>query len=645
MEKLDPKIDGASKDIVAENVAKLRELFPEVFTEDKIDFDILKEVLGGYVEHREERYSFTWHGKSQARRIAQTPSTGTLRPVPEESINWDTTQHLLIEGDNLEVLKLLQKSYHKKVKVIYIDPPYNTGKEFVYQDNFHDNLEAYLRYTDQVTDAGHRLSTNTERSGRYHTNWLNMMYPRLQLARNLLREDGVIFVSIDDHESANLRKVLDEIFGEENFLAQIVVRNKAGAGAKPRAFIGVHEYVLAYARNRDKILSISKPMSEEQRQLYRYRDEKYEERGPYGTWALATTSMDDRPNLRFPIYHEGEEIWPEKQWLWTRERVEEAQKRNELVFNRKPDGTWSVRFKRYLKDEHGNESEGTPTTFWDGPYTHQGTRELRDLFGGQRVFDFPKPVGLIKRLLELNFHTRDNQGDTEEIILDFFAGSGTTAQAVLEQNHADGRNRRFILVQLPEPLEPTSEAFKAGYGTIAEICKERIRRVIDKLRQSPGEGTEETRAEVPLHSEGDVRADLGFRVFKLDTSNIKVWDPNIDVRTNAILGTVDNIKRDRSNLDVLYELLLKQGLDLAIPFSERCLEGQPTYIVGGGALVVCLGDNIGLSVAEGIAALKTELEPEVMQVIFRDSGFRDDVVKTNTVQILKRAGVDRVVSV
>ena len=343
------KLDLRSVDIAESRQQELLRLFPEIRTEGgKIDFDQLRLALGETLDVGRERYGMNWPGKADCFKAIQTPSMGTLRPCPEESVNWDTTENLIIEGDNLEVLKLLQKSYLGKVKMIYIDPPYNTGNDFIYPDNYAESLETYLEYTGQVDSEGRKFGTNTDADGRFHSRWMSMIYPRLYLALNLLRDDGVVFISIDDGELQNLLHICDELFGPENFVATIVLKNKAGAGAKPKGFIPVHEYVVCYARRRETISGISLPMSAEQKKMYHKRDEHFDKRGPYGTWALATTSMGERPNLRFPIRYNGEDIWPEKQWLWSKERVAEALENNELVFNRKSDGKWSVRFKRYL---------------------------------------------------------------------------------------------------------------------------------------------------------------------------------------------------------------------------------------------------------------------------------------------------------
>ena len=637
IEKLDPKTDGSTANIVEQNVAKLRELFPDVFTEEKLDVDALRETLGDYIDDRQERYSFTWNGKGLAKRIAQTPSTGTLRPCPKESVDWDTTQNLFIEGDNLEVLKLLQKSYHRRVKMIYIDPPYNTGAEFVYPDDFQDSLANYKQITKQLDAEGRSLAVNAETSGRYHTDWLNMMYPRLKLARNLLRDDGLIFISIDDCEAANLRKVCDEVFGEENFVSQIVWKKTYGGGSKIKYVVDLHEYILCYARALSSIPNIDLPPDPETRKYYTGRDSKFATRGPYRTQPLATNSMDARPNLRFPIVWQGNEIWPEKQWQWSKDRVDAALKNDELIIS-EASGKWSVRYKQYLIDENGEERAAKLFSLLEGPYTQKGTDEIKSLFGNGKVFTFPKPSELIRQLAWTTWK------DSDAIILDFFSGSSTTAQAVLNINAEDGGQRRYIMVQLPEPCPDDSDAAKEGYKTIADIGKERIRRAAKQMAAAQKEKTRDAKGKLPGTSDPAKVLDLGFKVFKLDASNIKPWDADFDNLKEALLNAVENIKPDRTEADVLYELLLKYGLDLAVPIEERKIAGKTVHVIGAGALIVCLADKVSLDTVEGIAKLKAELKPEVMRVVFKDAGFKDDVVKTNAVQILRQVGIEDVKS-
>jgi len=667
MENLDPKTDGASLDIVGQNIEKLRELFPDIFTEKKIDFDVLRETLGEYIDDRPERYSFTWNGKSRARRIAQTPSTGTLRPCPEESINWDTTQNLFIEGDNLEVLKLLQKSYHKRVKMIYIDPPYNTGKEFIYPDKFQDNLTTYLKYTGQIDEDGLKVSINSESSGRYHTNWLNMMFSRLKLARNLLAADGVVFISIDDHEVHNLRNLCDEVFGEENRVGTIVWKN--ATDNNPSRVVVEHEYLQVYARQIDNLDTVWRtkvsdikdrlkavaadfidryPKQEERQAQYTnwFRDNKaylwpldrykfIDEKGIYT--GSQSVHNPGREGYRYDVPH-PQTGKPCKQPLmgyrFPPETMDRLLAEGKVLFGE--DENKIIELKVYVEEF---EDKLSSVINIDG---RLGAYDLRNLFPEHpKLFTNPKPVRLLDQLLSFLLHDGD-------VLLDFFAGSCASAHAVLERNASDNGTRRFLMVQLPELLNEKEEtgknAIKAGFKTIADIGKERVRRAIKKFEKERAKVLEESQSKLFNHSENLAEIDIGFKVFKLDSSNIKPWDADFDNLEDSLFNAVENIKPDRSEADVLYELLLKYGLDLAVPIEERNIEGKAVYIIGAGALVVCLAKQIRLEVVEGIAALKNELKPEVMRVVFKDSGFKDDVVKTNAVQILCQAGIDDVKS-
>ena len=623
-----------SADVVAENLDHLKSLFPEAFTEGKVDYEVLRQLLGGGVDEREDKYGLNWHGKKQARQLALTSSTGTLRPCPEDSVDWDTTRNLMIEGDNLEVLKLLQKSYAGKVKLIYIDPPYNTGKDFIYPDNYRDSIQNYLELTGQTDDDHRKLSSNTEASGRFHTDWLNMMYPRLKLARNLLRDDGLICISVDDEEVANLRMLCDEIFGAENRVEQVVWKNKYGSGALTKGFANVHEYLVVYSRS--PISNVAAPLDDEQRRAYKHKDSKFNVRGGYITQPLATTSKDDRPNLRYGIQHEGIEIWPEKQWIWEKTRFENAYNNDEVVIN-EHNGKYSVRVKQYLRDENGVERLGKPVSLLNGPFNQEGTREIRELFGSP-VFDFPKPSALIRYLFSfiINDHPED-----DGLYLDFFAGSCPSAHAVMSLNTVDNGKRRFIVVQLPEPCPSGSQASRAGLATIADIGKHRIRSVREKILERQGD---ERDGELPLGANKNETHDLGFRVFKLDTSNIRAWEPDRDDLERTLLTHLEHIKADRSEDDILYELLLKLGLDLCVPIETRTIAGKLVRSIGAGILVACLDDKIAGNdiepLAHGIAEWQAELAPAgETTVVFRDSAFTDDVAKTNCTAILHQHGL------
>lgn len=659
MEKLDPKTDGASPDIVGQNIERLKAMFPEVVTEGKIDFDALRETLGEYVDDREERYSFNWNGKTRARRIAQTPSTGTLRPCPQDSVNWETTQNLFIEGDNLEVLKLLQKSYHRKVKMIYIDPPYNTGKDFIYPDKYQDNLQTYLRYSGQLDEEGLKLSANTEIAGRYHTNWLNMMLPRLQLARNLLRDDGVLFVSIDDHEVHNLRRLCDEVFGEENFVAQFTWRTDGNFDNQAKVK-SCHEYILLYARRAANFPHppVIDPGVAADSKLY--RDEirnTIVKNGPKNPVSDVELPAGFPADFQSGLIKARTDAWPHYR---TDAHIEDSSLCEAVTIS----SGWSS--KSLLEKFLGNgfspiaDAKGQTTTFVitktgaieaikqrSATQSHvisviggmggaqKATAELEDL--GVCFDNYPKPVDLLKYLVSMNT-------GNDFCVLDFFAGSATTAHAVLLANVQDSGTRRFVLVQLPEPCATSTKAYAAGYRTIADIARDRIQRVIKGLDNEQAMLATASEGQLPsLHAE-TWSLDLGFKAFKLDASNIKPWDADFDNLESALFDAVENIKPDRTEADVLYELLLKYGLDLAVPIEERQIDGKTIHIIGAGALIVCLAKEISVEVVEAIASLRDELKPEVMRVVFLDAGFSDDVVKTNAVQILRQAGIDDVKS-
>ncbi|MBF0134215.1 MAG: site-specific DNA-methyltransferase [Magnetococcales bacterium] len=602
-----------STDLLSKNVARLRALFPEAFTEGQIDFAVLKALLGGHVDEREEKYGLNWHGKRQARRLALTPSTGTLRPCPTESVDWETTQNLIIEGDNLEVLKLLQKSYAGRIKLIYIDPPYNTGKDFVYPDDYRDNIHNYLELTGQVDDEGRRMSSNTEASGRFHTDWLNMMYPRLRLAHNLLRDDGVIMISIDDHEFSNLRRIGDEIFGEENFLITFVWQRRQMADSRneDRASID-HEYVSCWMKQGARLKGT--PIDKE-----KYANPDNDPRGPWFSADLTgIANKDERPHLHYDLVNPHNGLVyppsPTRGWSCSPTTMQGLIEENLILWPAKPDGR--PRRKKFLHDVTRHE---TGFSSWlDVGKTTEGTRIIQELFK-DKVFPFSKPPSLIQTLIDQA--TEDKEG----IILDFFAGSGTTAHAVLDLNKQDGGNRRFILVQLPEPTGHKE------YPTIAEITKERVRRVIKK-RNAEESGL--------LDLNDKAKQDRGFRVFKLDASNLKPWDSNPEDLSKTLLDHVDHILPDRSEQDLLFELLLKLGLELTVPMETRTIAEKQVHAIDGGALLVCLAEKItrkeGEPLAQGILDWRRELAPAVSTTfVFRDSAF-DDVAKTNLATILEQ---------
>jgi adenine-specific DNA-methyltransferase len=644
-------LSPTSLDLTQDNIEQLKALFPNVFTEGKIDFDALKAELGEHLEVEGERYQFSWNGKAQAKRIATTPSMGTLRPAVDESVNWDTTENLYIEGDNLEVLKLLQKAYFGKVKMIYIDPPYNTGKDFVYKDDFKDNLSNYKRLTKQVDDEGNPLTTNSDSSGRYHSNWLNMMYPRLKLARNLLRDDGVIFISIDDNEVHNLRKLCDEIFGEGNFVGN-AGRITKKSNNKGDFWAPNFDYLLTYVKSIESAQPFFGGANLSAYNLVETEGDRVGEK--YQLVRLYMSTIQNRnPEQRFWIEcPDGSKVIPPGKtfppvrpelgdgiWRWSREKFENERDKivikevrsSNLVTEDGSPAKWNVFTKTYLQDVIDNAS-AKPNNFIEGHINQVGSHEINSL---GIPFDYSKPSTLIRFLTEIS------KTDKNDIILDFFSGSATTAHAVMQLNADDGGNRKFILVQIPEATPEGSEARKAGYATIAEIGKERIRRAGKKIQETLT--TSSTNTELDFGSEKP-SVDCGFKVFKLDTSNIKAWNPTPETLQDDLLNAVDNILVGRTDEDLLYEVLIKYGLPLTLPVEKVQLGQQTGFSVGMGSLIACFAQGITLDTVQAIANLSTPENP-VLRVVFRDSSFADDNVKTNAVQRLKQAGIEDVVSV
>lgn len=621
---IETKLDGKTEDITQDNIEKLKELFPEIITEDKIDFDKLREILGEEIDDSNEKYDFTWRGKTEAIKLAQTPSQGTLRPDKEKSKNWDTTQNLYIEGDNLEVLKILQKSYYGKIKMIYIDPPYNTGKDFVYQDNFKDNLENYL----EQDEEGFKVSSNPETSGRYHTNWLNMMYPRLKLARNLLKDDGVIFISIDDNEASNLKKICDEIFGETNFITSIIWRKKTGA-SDSKDISTITEYALVYVKSTSNIQNIfTKNKKSYDPKRYKLKDEYYERRGPYYEDNLDRGGIRYSDSLNYPIkcpdgtitYPNGRLKFENDGWIWTwgKDKLKWGIENGFITFKkstRKKSG-WGVYYKNYVnvnnKDELQERSAPHKNLITNIINT-EGSREIKDIFNNKE-FNYPKPSNYIKLLCSFVKNA--------DIILDFFSGSSTTAEAVMKNNIDNHIHSKFIMIQIPEKNDKKSP--KSNYKNICEIGEERIRRAGENLLKE--------------HPDADI--DIGFRVFKLDSSNLAKWNPEIDDLENTLLRYVDNFVEGRSDLDVVYEIMLKYGLELTLPV-DKYDEGSYTfYSVGFGALIVCLDDNVTFNIADEIIGLIKELDPAVsVRVVLKDSGFASDSDKANIKETLRNNGV------
>lgn len=645
--------DGASADVVQENVQHLKELFPDAFTENGVNFDTLRHLLGDLkvLDEGEEKYGLNWHGKKQARQIALTPSLGTLLPCPDESVDWDTTQNLFIEGDNLEVLKLLQKSYANKVKMIYIDPPYNTGKEFVYPDKFQDNLDTYLKYTGQIGDEGLKFTSNTETGGRKHTNWLNMMYPRLKLAKSLLRQDGVIFISIDDNELEHLEVICKEIFGEENHLATLIWDKQHSQ--QQGIFKRYHEYVIILAKNAEKVSAISGGEGFIEAGALK----KISRANPESEFTFPAGTRFDAPDgtVLNGTFGDSEKVTVVKGLLaakggkttqevtlsagWTQKRQMESWFKGEETLDTRGQKVVEFYFsstgKLKCRKERGRITPSTLLPKYG--MVSDSTKFLSDLMGAD-VFSTPKPVKMMEDFI--NWFTDDN-----DLVIDFFAGSSTTAHGCLNQNISEDRNNRFIMVQLPETLDLDKPEQKAAAEyclaenlptNIAELSKERIRRAAKKIKD-----------ENP-----DYEGDLGFKVFKLASSNIKVWNPDRTDLEGSLLDHKEHLVEGRSEQDILYELLIKRGVDLTTPIETREISGKNVYSIGFGKIITCLDDLIAGGDVEPLAAgiiawqkeLKGSLGVNVLEthVFFKDSAFRDDVAKTNMAAILSQNGIDHV---
>ncbi|GAB1349920.1 site-specific DNA-methyltransferase [Ignavibacteriales bacterium] len=641
MDQID-KFPLNSMDIKQEQIYRFKQLFPEVFTEgDKIDWEKLKTTLGENIEVGKERFGLNWAGKSQCFKLIQQPSTGTLIPAKEESMNFDATENLFIEGDNLEVLKLLQKAYFGKVKMIYIDPPYNTGNDFVYSDDFKDNLKNYLEITGQVDSEGRRLTTNVESNGRFHSNWLNMMYPRLFLARNLLSDDGVIFISIDDKEVHNLKSVCNEIFGEENVIGILPTIMNLKGNNDEFAFAGAHEFTLVALKNKDSAIVNGFNIDDDE-----LEDWEEDEIGPYKRGANLRSSganapREKRPNLYFPIYiandmsrletypfEDSVEVLPlsvgkQMSWRWSVAKVNREKK--DIIIE-KTNQSFTL-YKKQRPAIGDMPSKKPKTIFYKPEYSSgNGTAQIKKLFN-DKIFTNPKPIELLKDFIQIGISGAD-------LILDFFAGSCTTAHSVLEMNSVDNKNRKFICIQLPEPTDETSEAFKLGYKNIAEIGKERIRRVISKIRE------EELKKDPGLFNEEYKPLDLGFKVFKLQPSNFSTWDPNVeksvDALTEQLFRHVDHLSPEAAQDAILYELLLKAGFELTTEITKLTLAGKTVFSIMDITMLICLERALTDDLLKAIAELKPA------QFICLDEGFRDnDQLKSNAVLLMKQNGVQK----
>lgn len=629
------KIEMGTPDGAVENIEKIAELFPQVMTEVEnadgeleraVDFDALRDLLGDVTEGQRERYQFTWPGKREAKAEARRPIYKTMIPEPGKSKDWDTTENLYIEGDNLDALKILKETYAGKVKLIYIDPPYNTGHDFVYDDDFAQTRGEYDSESGEYDEKGGRLVANTESNGRFHSDWCSMIYPRLLLARDLLTPDGLVFISINACEEVNLVKICDEIFGPDNRVMDFVWKNKYGLGALTKGAASLHEYVLCYAKKYPDNLEAELSGSEIEK--YNKFDSKQAIRGGYITQPLATKSKDDRPNLVYPLVHNGIEIWPDKQWIWSKERLLKAYDNDEIVINEK-NGKYSVRFKQYLRDENGVMRKGKPLSLITSCFNQDGTKEIDGLFG-KRVFDFPKPSRLIRDFVLYRINDID---DSDFIVMDFFSGSAATADAVMQANSIDGGNRKFILVQIPEQCDEKTVAAKEGYRTICEIGEARIRRAGEKIRAE----IDDSNRQLELGAEPKPYPDFGFRVLRIDSSNFKDFYLTPDeTAQESLFDFADNVKEGRSDLDLLFEVLPKLGIPYSAKIEERVLAGKKVFFVDGDKLAACFDANVGSDTIEEMAKAKP------WYAVIRDSSMADDATHANYEELFRTYSPDTI---
>jgi adenine-specific DNA-methyltransferase len=612
------KLKLHSPDLTQANIEKLAQLFPNCVAEGLdgdggfkrlIDFDLLRQELSNFiVEGPQERYQLNWPGKREALLTANAPIAKTLRPCREESVNFDITKNVFIEGDNLDALKLLQETYLNKVKMIYIDPPYNTGNDFVYEDDFAENSKAYFQRSNQKSEAGEHLIANVESNGRFHSDWLSMLYPRLKLARNLLRDDGSIFVSIDDKEVANLRKLCDEIFGSDNFISNIVWQSRTSISDNHEISMN-HNHTVIYAKNKETLRFYGEKLNESE---YQNRDDD-----PRGPWKLVPLDAN-KPggNTLYPILNPqtNEEHWPPegRSWAINPSEYKKLFDDGRIAFGLGGDS--APKKKLFLLERLAKGDTRTPSSLLvNAGTTKDGSAEIANIFGKKKIFSYPKPTSFLSKLIQYGVYQ-----ETEQIILDFFAGSATTAHAVMLLNVEDDVKRRFIMVQLPEICENSSEAKKAGYHTIAEISKERIRRAGEKIK-------------LDFANKSNIKnLDIGFRVLKIDSSNMKEVFYTPDAISQDLLSDqVNNIREDRTPEDLLFQVLIDWGVDLALPIEQEKIAGKTVYFVDGNALAACFEEGVN----EEFVKLLAKREP--LRVVFRDAGFASDSVKINVEQIFK----------
>jgi len=632
------KLTQETVNFTEKNIDRIAALFPSAITETKdvdgklkrvVNFDQLKQLLSGEVVDGDECYEFTWVGKKQSIIEGNRPIRKTLRPCKEESKNWDTTENLYIEGDNLDVLKLLQNSYLNKVKMIYIDPPYNTGNDFIYRDNFKVSKEDYEEELGLFDEEENRLFKNTETNGRYHSDWCSMMYPRLQLARNLLTDDGVIFISIDDNEVHNLRKICDEVFGEENFVAQIVWQKKYAATNDSKGFSTTHDYIIVYQKSEQFQRNLL-PRTEDQNKPYKNNDNDGR-----GLWRADNILVKTYSSTAvYPVVNPntGKEYYPPKgsSWRANKETMEKWIFENRIFFGK--DGNGAPQLKRYLNEVQQGRVPITWWTYEDAGHNDSANREVGVLFESKTPFDTPKPVKLLKLILQISTNDFDNS-----IILDFFSGSATTAHAVMQLNAEDGGNRKFIMVQLPEETDPKSEANKAGYKNICEIGKERIRRAGKKIEEELKEKSKEGEL---FKDEERKTLDTGFRVLKMDSTNMKdVYYSPSQYNQQMLLDLESNIKDDRTDIDLLYGVLLDWGVPLSLPHITEKIGGKNVHFVNDTDLVACFEEQVSEEVIREIARRKP------LRVVFRDSSFRNSPDKINVTEIFKTLSPETTIKV
>lgn len=605
------KLKMQTPDIYEENIKKLKELFPQIVSEDKIDFDILKQLLSNtIVEADDERYRLDWVGKKRSLLKANTPINKTLRPCKNESVDFENTKNLYIEGDNFEVLKLLQESYLNKIKMIYIDPPYNTGKDsFTYPDDYSKSRSDFEDEIGLRDEEGNKLFKNTDSNGRFHSDWLSMMYERLLVARDLLKDDGVIFISIDDNEVHNLRKICDEVFGEGNFVGQVSIAKGTTTGQDANKIGSSIDYLLIYTKKRDDFILLGLPMTEKDKLRFSLEDSK----GKYSILQFRKTGSndrrEDRPNLFYAIVApDGKEIYPyhpsgyESTWRTSLESYKKWLNEDLIVWKKGIDGEYKPYVKYYLE----GRTKQVPNLWNDIDGNKKGSLTIKHLFNS-KLFDFPKPVELITRCIEIsNFSKND-------LILDFFSGSATSAHAVMQLNAQDGGNRKFIMVQIPENTDEKSEAYKAGYKNICEIGKERIRRAGKKILKE--------------NKDKDLSSlDISFRVLKVDSSNMKdvYYHPN-QLGQGDLLNFETNIKEDRSDLDLLFSIMLDLGITLDLKITTKIIDDKKLYFIENSELIVCFEENITLKIIETIK------EEKPYKVVLKDGCFANDTQKINAI--------------